>query len=89
MFASAPLYGGRLVGRVPDFVRRAFPETRTATQAALQFVRSTANVTSAVVGMREAEHVEENLFLASVPRAPAQLPSRLFAAAARADSAQA
>ena len=89
VFASAPLYGGRLVGHVPDFVRRAFPETRTATQAALQFVRSTLNVTSAVVGMREAEHVEENLFLAGVPRAPAEIPRRLFAAATGPESAPA
>ncbi|MBY0399794.1 aldo/keto reductase, partial [Myxococcota bacterium] len=29
VFASAPLYGGRLVGRVPGFVRQAFPEAKS------------------------------------------------------------
>jgi len=89
VFASAPLYGGRLVGQVPDFVRRAFPETPTQATAALQFARSTANVTSCVVGMRDAAHVEENLQLAAISRAPAEVPRRLFADAARAQSAQA
>jgi aryl-alcohol dehydrogenase-like predicted oxidoreductase len=84
VFASAPLYGGRLVGQVPSFVQDAFPEAPTPTTAALQFVRSTASVTSAVVGMREAAHVEENLLLATVPRANSEIPTGLFAASAQA-----
>lgn len=87
VFASAPLYGGRLVGRVPAFVQRAFPEAPTQALAALQFARSTTCVHTAVVGMREAAHVEENLRLASIPRAHPDVPARLFAAAARAQSA--
>jgi len=87
VFASAPLYGGRLVGGVPDFVRRAFPETPSQATAALQFVRSTAGVTSAVVGMREAAHVEENLALAKIPRADPEIPARLFADAKREEAA--
>jgi aryl-alcohol dehydrogenase-like predicted oxidoreductase len=82
VFASAPLYGGRLIGRVPDFVRHAFPEAPSEALAALQFARSTPNVTSLVVGMREAAHVEENLRLARVPRADAQVPLGLFSTAA-------
>ena len=82
VFASAPLYGGRLLGHVPSFVRGAFPETMSDATAAIQFVRSTANVTSAVVGMREASHVEENMRLATLPRAQAEIPARLFAEAA-------
>ena len=89
VFASAPLYGGNLVGRVPDFVRRAFPEAPSDAMTALQFVRSTTNVTCAVVGMREAAHVEENLRLASVPRARPEIPSRLFAAASHGASSRA
>ncbi|MBW2423070.1 MAG: aldo/keto reductase [Deltaproteobacteria bacterium] len=81
VLASAPLYGGRLVGHVPDFVRRAFPEAPSDAMAALQFVRSTANVSCAVVGMREAIHVEENMRLARIPRADAALPRQLFARA--------
>lgn len=89
VFASAPLYGGNLVGQVPDFVRKALPEAPSQATAALQFVRSTANVTTAVVGMREAAHVEDNLRLARIPRARPEIPARLFAAARRAESARA
>jgi aryl-alcohol dehydrogenase-like predicted oxidoreductase len=81
VFASAPLYGGRLVGHVPGFVRSAFPEAPSEATAALQFVRSTAGITTAVVGMREADHVEDNMRLAEIPRARSELPARLFALA--------
>lgn len=87
IFASAPLYGGRLVGRVPPFVRQAFPEAPSDATAALQFVRSTANVTTAVTSMRDPTHVEENMQLAKVPRADPEIPRRLFATAS--DSASA
>ncbi len=78
VFASAPLYGGRLVGHVPDFVRRAFPEAPGDALSALQFVRSTTGISSVVVGMREAAHVEENMTLRSIPRADSGIPKRLF-----------
>jgi len=81
VFASAPLYGGRLLGQIPDFVRDAFPEAPSDAMTAIQFVRSTAGITSAVVGMREPEHVAENLRLAGIPRADPTLPGRLFAGA--------
>lgn len=84
VFASAPLYGGRLVGRVPAFVRRAFPEAKSDATAALQFARSTAQIHCAVVGMRETAHVEENMALARIPRARPEVPAGLFAQAARA-----
>ncbi len=86
VFASAPLYGGRLVGAVPDFVRQAFPDAPSQATAALQFVRSTANVTSAVVGMRDAAHVEENLRLARIPRARPEVPARLFSESRQAEA---
>ncbi len=81
VMASAPLYAGRLIGHVPDFVRRAFPEAPSEATAALQFVRSTASVTTAVVGMREIGHVEDNMRLRAIPRADRDLPMRLFAQA--------
>ncbi len=78
VFASAPLYGGRLVGRVPPFVRAAFPEASSDATAALQFTRSTAEVTCAVVGMRDAAHVAENMGLARIPRAKPEVSAALF-----------
>jgi aryl-alcohol dehydrogenase-like predicted oxidoreductase len=87
VFASAPLYGGRLLGHVPRFVREAFPDAPSEATAALQFVRSTASITTAVVGMREVEHVADNLRLARIPRARPEVPARLFAEANRRASA--
>jgi aryl-alcohol dehydrogenase-like predicted oxidoreductase len=81
VFASAPLYGGQLVGHIPAFVRDAFPEAPSDATTAIQFVRSTANVTTAVVGMRDAAHVEDNMQLRAIPRARPELPARLFAVA--------
>lgn len=83
VFASAPLYGGRLVGRVPAFVRAAFPEAPTDATAALQFTRSTAAITTAVVGMRDPAHVAENMALARIPRARPEVPAALFSARER------
>jgi aryl-alcohol dehydrogenase-like predicted oxidoreductase len=89
VFASAPLYGGRLVGHVPDFVRHAFPEAPSEATTALQFVRSTAGVTTAVVGMRDAAHVEDNMRLCKIARARPELPARLFAQAHAQNAARA
>lgn len=83
VFASAPLYGGRLLGRVPAFVRQAFPEAPNDAAAAIQFARSTAQVHCAVVGMREIAHVEQNMALARVPRARPEIPAGLFEQAAQ------
>ncbi len=76
VFASAPLLQGRALGALPELVHRSFPEARSDAQRCLQFVRSTPGVTAAIVGMREPEHVEENLALARVPPAP---PERIEA----------
>ncbi|MCA9505651.1 MAG: aldo/keto reductase [Myxococcota bacterium] len=89
VLASAPLYAGRLIGRVPRFVREAFPEAPSEATAALQFVRSTTNVTAAIVGMRDLAHVEENLRLARLPRADPRIPARLFSEAGRAAASHA
>jgi aryl-alcohol dehydrogenase-like predicted oxidoreductase len=78
VLASAPLYGGRLTGRVPKEVRDAFPGTTTDAQASLQFVRSTPGITTAIVGMREPDHVDENLELADVAPAPEEAIAHLF-----------
>jgi len=85
VFASAPLFGGRLVGRVPPFVRGAFPEARGDAACCLQFVRSTGSVTAAVVGMREPEHLEGNLGLLRVPPADPKVPLSLFEQAGERD----
>jgi aryl-alcohol dehydrogenase-like predicted oxidoreductase len=78
VLASAPRYGGRLSGRVPKEVRDALPDAETDAQACLQFVRSTPGITTAIVGMREPDHVDENLALAAVAPAPEGAVAGLF-----------
>ncbi len=59
--ASASLMQSRLAAGLPDPLREAFPSCTTDAQRAITFVRSLPGVTSALVGMKSAEHVEENL----------------------------
>jgi aryl-alcohol dehydrogenase-like predicted oxidoreductase len=63
VLASAPLVQGRALGRLPRIVADTFPGLRSDAQRCLQFVRSAPEVTSAVVGMRDPDHIEENLAL--------------------------
>jgi aryl-alcohol dehydrogenase-like predicted oxidoreductase len=65
VFASASILQSRLAGGLPPEVRDAI-QADTAAQAAIQFVRSTPGIASALVGMKRAAHVRENLELAKV-----------------------
>jgi aryl-alcohol dehydrogenase-like predicted oxidoreductase len=67
--ASASLLQGQLSRRLPQALTDAFPALETSAQRALQFVRSTPGITTALVGMGSRAHVAENLALArSEPR---------------------
>jgi aryl-alcohol dehydrogenase-like predicted oxidoreductase len=66
VFASASLLQGRLAQGLPREITRHLAGLDTDAQRALQFVRSTPGVTTALVGMRRREHVEENLATARV-----------------------
>jgi aryl-alcohol dehydrogenase-like predicted oxidoreductase len=72
VLASASLADGVLA----DYVSRGLPISAgsTAAQAALQFVRCTPGVTSAIVNMRRIEHVKENISVLGLDRA--DLPER-------------
>jgi aryl-alcohol dehydrogenase-like predicted oxidoreductase len=61
VFASAPLLQGQLTQGLPLNIRNWFPRMQTDAQRAIQFVRSTPGITSALVGMSNLEHVQENL----------------------------
>jgi aryl-alcohol dehydrogenase-like predicted oxidoreductase len=82
VLASAPLAHGRALGRLPGFVADAFPGCRSDAQRCLQFVRSTPEISGAVVGMRDPAHVEENLALARIAPAPPEAIEALFKRAA-------
>jgi aryl-alcohol dehydrogenase-like predicted oxidoreductase len=71
---SAALYQNRLAQDLPDEVRAHVTGVETDAQRAIQFVRSTPGVGTALVGMKQVSHVEENLRVLTVPLlAPAEL----------------
>jgi aryl-alcohol dehydrogenase-like predicted oxidoreductase len=67
VLASASILQGRLAADLPQFVSEFFKDLSVDAQRSLQFVRSTPGVTSALVGMSQKKHVEENLQLAKYP----------------------
>jgi aryl-alcohol dehydrogenase-like predicted oxidoreductase len=78
VIASASIQQSRLARGLPAFVHAAFPGLESDAQRALQFTRSTPWLTTALVGMKELAHVEENLALARTPPAPLSDYLRLF-----------
>ena len=66
VFTSASLLQGRLATRLPEKIRSLFPDCPTQAACALQFIRSTPGVVSALVGMKSPEHVTENLAVSNI-----------------------
>ena len=62
--ASAALMQSALARALPAAVRDALPRYDTDAQRALSFVRGIPGITTALVGMRGARHVAENLAIA-------------------------
>jgi len=79
VFASAAILQGQILNRIPEELRRALGAGETDAQRALQFVRSTPGIATALVGMSRVEHVEENLKLATRPPLARDAFLRLFA----------
>src|ERR1044072_1498309 len=63
VMVSASMLQGRVARGLPDAVRQPLGSLSTDAQTAIQFVRSTPGVSTALVGMSRVEHVEENLAL--------------------------
>lgn len=63
MLTSVSIHRGRMPFGIPAALRSAGPALETDVQHALQFARSAPNVTTALVGMSQSEHVEENAAL--------------------------
>ena len=64
VYASASLLQGRTTQNLPQNLRETFGSLETDAHRSLQFVRSTPGLTTALVGMKKQEHVEENMALA-------------------------
>ncbi len=77
LVASAAMLQGKLSRGLPPFVATALGLQNDA-ERALQFVRSTPGITTALVGMSRVEHVLANLALAAISPASQDEFSRLF-----------
>jgi aryl-alcohol dehydrogenase-like predicted oxidoreductase len=78
VMCSASVLQGQLTRNLPSIIRDTFQSLETDGQRALQFVRSTPGVATALVGMKQLPHVEENLKVARVPPASWEQYSKLF-----------
>ena len=73
---SASILQGKLASNLPAALAQVLDGLHTDAQRALQFVRSTPGVGTALCGMRRVDHVEENAGLVGMPPAPSE---KLFA----------
>jgi aryl-alcohol dehydrogenase-like predicted oxidoreductase len=78
VIASASMLQARLSRGLPDQIRIPLGSLATDAQTAVQFVRSTPGVTTALVGMSRVEHVEENLALVQVEPVSLEKFAQLF-----------
>ncbi len=67
VIVAMPLMEGRLANELPPSFHHAFPRFRSDAQRALDFVVSTPWVASALVGMKDIAHVEENMEILREP----------------------
>jgi len=65
--ASASICQAQVIGQIPDTLAPILGKKLSDAQRALQFTRSSPGFVSALVGMKQHEHVEENLALCSYP----------------------
>ncbi|HUP34652.1 MAG TPA: aldo/keto reductase [Candidatus Limnocylindria bacterium] len=72
VMTSASILQGKLARNLPPALAQVLEGLRTDAQRALQFVRSTPGVGTALCGMRSLPHVEENAGLVSVPPVPSE-----------------
>ena len=78
LIASASLLQGQVARNLPSFVAQALGLQSDA-ERALQFVRSSPGITTALVGMSRAEHVKGNSRLLGIAPATVDEFSKLFA----------
>ena len=81
VMASASMLQAHLTQNLPDSLSEHLPGLASDSQRALQFARSTPGITTALVGMSQKAHVEENMQLAKIaPASPDAIQTLLHAA---------
>ena len=78
VMCSASILQGKLAHSVPLHIRASLGNPTTDAMTSIQFVRSTPGVTTALVGMSQTAHVEENMNLAHLAPASEEQFSELF-----------
>jgi len=78
VMCSASILQGKLARNLPENLRETLGDLKTDAQVGLQFVRSAPNVTTALIGMSQERHVEENLELAKIEPVGAENFRQLF-----------
>ncbi|MGB0035127.1 MAG: aldo/keto reductase [Candidatus Acidiferrales bacterium] len=77
LITSAALLQGQLTKNLPAFIGAAL-KLKTNSALALQFARSVPGLTTALVGMSQVSHVNENLALVAVEPTPREQFLKLF-----------
>lgn len=80
MISSASIFQGRVARGLSKDLRESLGSLPTDAQTAIQFVRSAPGVYTALVGMSNRDHVEENLQLVGVPPVAVEQFMNLFSA---------
>jgi len=81
VMASASVHQGQLTRNLPPLIAELIPGLVSDAQRALQFVRSTPGIGTALVGMKTPAHVDENVKIGAVPPMGWEQFQRLFSAA--------
>ena len=78
VMCSASIMQGKIAQGVPLYIREVLENPTTDAMSGIQFVRSTPNVTTALVGMSSVAHVAENMELAKIEPVAAEKYKLLF-----------
>jgi aryl-alcohol dehydrogenase-like predicted oxidoreductase len=81
VMASASVLQGKLTHSLPAAITELVPGLTSDAQRAIQFVRSTPGIGTALVGMKTAAHVSDNVAVAAVPPLAGEQVKRLFSEA--------
>jgi aryl-alcohol dehydrogenase-like predicted oxidoreductase len=76
--SSASILQGRVAHGLPESIREPLGGLATDALTAIQFVRSTPGITTALIGMSSLKHVEENMQLVQIEPAHREDYARLF-----------
>jgi aryl-alcohol dehydrogenase-like predicted oxidoreductase len=78
VMCSASILQGKLAQNLPPHLNETLGNLKSDAQTSLQFVRSTPNVTTALIGMSSEKHVEENMELAKVEPVSEETYAQMF-----------